>query len=672
MLPAAPTSTIAAVCARGAGTAVLIVSVFLFMLATPPFAYGIWFQTEPVTVGLMVLGAVAGLALLALDLTGHTLSLLWGRWHVRIMLLFLAWNALMSATQAFPGRTWFGTPETGEGILSFLALALLMLLAMALWPYRVCRIAIAGAATVACLIVAGLDVLLPPMSAWRPEKYTGYAGLLGPPAMMIVAGGCGRPTWKTLAAAGVVGMAPVVFSANKTATALVCIVGPLAYILLRWLVARQPLDRSRRLLGWLPLVALAATGLGIAAVTAYGDYDPLYSVRSRGLLMWAALPNFLDHPLALMTGFGWGHYNDLLYHHTFLPVVRGFVDGVWNPSWEGIGAGAFHSHNDILEAVLGAGVIGGLLYISFFASVIAGARRNMLTIGAVGWFLIVASLCFWYPFMFCYPFLAIAIAATTAPVGTIRAPTPMPGNGWSRSIGLGLVCLLGAGATMTYDDTRMGGDRLAALNRQDPADIPLLGSFPPDHARGGVHLWWLALNETALVEGQATGGVPPTQAQALWYERLLREVDSWTEQGRAGIRLGALPLVIRNDLAANHEHNALARLRELELPRWEAATMRVVRQSPDRIDVAVPFLAFLVATKQYARISGVCDRIFMLHPRDRVCLWYSGLAMLTDQATIQAGLQTMRAGLAVGAAAVVPITPAMRAIVEGGTTAPAR
>ncbi len=659
MPPATPTRSLA--CARGIGTAVLILSVFLFMLGTPPFAYGIWFQTEPVTVGLLVLGAVAGLVLLALDLTGHGVSLLLSRWHVRVLLLFLAWNALVSATQAFPGRAWFGTPETGEGIFSFLALTLLMLLAMAVWPYRGCRVAIAGGAVGACLIVAGLDALLPQFSAWRPEKYTGYAGLLGPPAMMIVAGAFGRPNWKTLGAAGLVGLAPVVFSANKTATVLVCLVGPIAYVLLRWLVARQPLDRSRRLLGWLPVVALAMTCLGIAAVTAYGDYDPLYSVRSRGLLAWAALRNFHDEPLALLTGFGWGHYNDLLYRHTFLPVVRGFIDGVWNPSWEGVGAGAFHSHNDILEAVLGGGAIGGILYTAFFAAVIAGARRRMMAIATTGWFLTVASLCFWYPFMFCYPFVAIAIAATTVPMGVLRAPAPASADGWSRSVCACLVVLLAAGAWLTYDDTRMGGDRLAALNRQDPAEIPRFGTFPSDRARGGVHLWWLALNEVALVDAQPT---EVTEAQARWYERLLHEVDAWTEQGRAGVRLEALTLVMRNDLAANHERNALAALRERELPRWEGAMMRIVRHSPDRSDVAVPFMAFLAATKQYSRIIGVCDRIFALHQQDRVCLWYGGLAMLANPATIPAGLQAMRAGLTTGAEAVAPISKAVRTMVE--------
>ena len=125
----AETSRIPAICARIVGTAVLAASMFLFLLATPPFAYGVWFQSEPVTVGLLAAGAAAGVCILALDLTGHSLGILLARRHVQILLVFVGWNAFVSCFQSFPGRSWLGTPETGEGILSFLALASLMLLA---------------------------------------------------------------------------------------------------------------------------------------------------------------------------------------------------------------------------------------------------------------------------------------------------------------------------------------------------------------------------------------------------------------------------------------------------------------------------------------------------------------------------------------------------------------
>lgn len=654
---------------RAAGTAVLILSLFIFVLATPPFAYGIWFQTEPVTVGLLATGAAAGVCLLLLDVTGHSISLLFVRWHVRLLLAFLAWNALVSVLQDFPGRTWFGTPETGEGIFSFLALAMLMLLAMALWSYRVPRLMLVVAAVLSAVMIGGMDALLPWESPWRPEKYAGYAGTVGPPVVMIVAGAFRRAGWRALVAAVACGLAPVAFSGNKTAVVLLCVVGPALFLPVRWWVRRVAVERARRMLGWLPVAALLLTCAAIAGAMAYGDYDPLYSVRSRGLLIWAGVLALGDKPLALLTGFGWGSYNDVLYHHNYLPGVHGFLNGVWDPNWEGIGAGAFHVHNDIFEAVLDGGAIGGALYLSFFVAIVAGARRGMLSIGAVGWFLVLGSLCFWYPFMLCYPFLALAVAATTAQFGVLRSPTPLPMETWMRGLGLGAIVVLAGACLMTAADARMGDDRLVALNRQNPAEIPAFGAFPPDHGRGGVHLWWLALSEAAFVGGQLAAGHSPTPAQAQWSGRLLDEVDAWSEAGRAGVRLRALTLALRNDLIAGHEHTALAALRERELPRWEPAMLRIVRLSPDRTDVAVPFLAFLAVTKQYSRIAGTCSQIFAVHPRDRVCLWYTGIARLSDPATVQAGLADMRDALAKHVETVVPVRDAARDVVL--TNAPA-
>ena len=669
---AANTGRFVARCARAIGTAVLVLSIFVFMLATPPFAFGVWFQTEPVTVGLLALGTAAGLCLLALDLTGHSIGLLLDRRHIRVLLVFLAWNALVSAAQAFPGRTWFGTPETGEGIFSFLALTMLTLLAMALWSYRVNRLFLVAAAVLGACTIGGMDALLPSDSAWRPEKYAGYAGLVGPPVVLIVAGAFRRPGWRTLLAAVLAGLAPVAFSGNKTAIVLLCLVGPAVFLPVRRLAPRWGIGRARRALAWMPVAALALTLAAIAGATAYGDYDPLYSVRSRGLLILAALLELRDHPWGLLTGFGWGSYNDVLYRHSFLPGVHGFANGVWDPNWEGIGAGAFHVHDDIFEAILGGGLIGGVLYLLFFATIVGGARRGMLVIGSVGWFLIVGSLCFWYPFLLCYPFLALAIAATTAPIGVLRLSTPVPMEGWMRGAGLALVGLLALGCLTTYGDARAGGARLAALNRQDPADIPVFGAFPPDHARGGVHLWWLALSEAAFVGQQRAAGHPLTPAQAQWFDRMLQEVDAWSATGRAGIRLEALTLALRNDLIAGHEHTALAALRERELPRWEPTMLRVIRDAPDRVDVAVPFLAFLALTKQNNRIMATCRQIEVSHPQDRVCLWYTGLAMLAEPATVPAGLAAMHAALVQRIEAVAPVPNAARDMVEANVPAERR
>lgn len=177
-------------------------------------------------------------------------------------------------------------------------------------------------------------------------------------------------------------------------------------------------------------------------------------------------------------------------------------------------------------------------------------------------------------------------------------------------------------------------------------------------------MWWLALSEAAFIDKQLGDGHPPTPAQAQWYARILAEVDAWTESGRAGMRLEALTLALRNDLIANHEHTELAALRERELRLWELAMLRVIRDAPDRTDVAVPYLGYLALRKDYARMRASCAGIEAIHPNDRVCLWYTGIAMLRDPATVPAGLRAMHTALADHVEAVVPVPNAARAMVE--------
>jgi hypothetical protein len=215
-----------------------------------------------------------------------------------------------------------------------------------------------------------------------------------------------------------------------------------------------------------------------------------------------------------------------------------------------------------------------------------------------------------------------------------------------------------------------GGRLIQALNRQDSQEAASFDLPIADHGRAGVHLWFAALNYAASLDRQVAQGHPLTVGQAAWYGQLLRAVDERTDQGRAGIRLAALTLAMRNDLAENQD-TALAGLRAEALPIWGRSVLRVIRLAPDRTDVAVPYLGWLLAHKQVLPALSLCGRIFSLHPHDRVCRWYGGAALLGDKATEAEGLADMRGALADGVDAVVPVTPAARAQIEAtGRPAP--
>lgn len=676
--------------ARAAGAAVLVLAAFLYVLGLKPFAYGIWFQAEPLTVGLLTLGAAAGLCLLALDFTGHAVWAVFRQPPLLCLLALAVWSALVSPLQAFPARSWFGTPETGEGIFAFLALLALAALCWVLWPYRQVRLAMAAAAVASAAAIGGLNVALPLGSPWRPQMLGAYGGTVGPAVALIVLGTIRRPGWKLTLLAFLAGLPAVLFSQSKVALLLGCLFGPLACLLLLRVQRRWRPDRRRRRLGVAPLLAVAGFALIVAAamvlppidvyafvphrladaVLRFASVGPsgtdlFYSERSRGLLALAGFAALAAHPAALLWGFGWGSYNDLLYRHTFIDGVLGFQDGVWSPNWEGIGAGTFHVHSDPLEAVLAAGLLAGILYVVFLCAVVRRSRRAMLPFAAVGWFIVAAMLSEWYPSLLVYPFLAMAIAACCAPLRPAPPPPAAPRHGsLLRAACVAGTLLLAFGAEATATDALVGGRLLAALNRQDAADIAAYGSVSGDHGRGGVHLWWAAMNYVYFLDTQLAQDHKPTPGQAAWYARLLQEVDSWTAQGRAGIRLAALTVAMRNDLVANHADTLLAPLRQRELASWDAAVVGLIRRAPERTDVAVPELAWLAFGRHYVPMLGMCEQIFRIRPGDRVCMWYSGMAMLTDPLSEEAGFVDLRRALALGVGAVAPVTPTARQAVE--------
>ena len=99
------------------GGAVICLSFFIFIPALQPFAFGIWYQSEPVVAALFACGGAATLCLAAMAVLGypvtgaltHPLTLVTGALAV--------WSAAASFTAPLPLRSLMGPPQTGEGVL---------------------------------------------------------------------------------------------------------------------------------------------------------------------------------------------------------------------------------------------------------------------------------------------------------------------------------------------------------------------------------------------------------------------------------------------------------------------------------------------------------------------------------------------------------------------------
>jgi hypothetical protein len=95
--------------------------------------------------------------------------------------------------------------------------------------------------------------------------------------------------------------------------------------------------------------------------------------------------------------------------------------------------------------------------------------------------------------------------------------------------------------------------------------------------------------------------------------------------------------------------------------------LAVIHQAPLRTDVAAPYLSWLVSGQRFDQVRAVCVRIDRIRPGDPVCLWFDGIAHLSDPATEKQGFQQMRRALEAGVDRVVPIDAKARQSVEAAT-----
>lgn len=331
-----------------------IASLFLFALA--PAAVGLWQPGEPAAVGLLAFGAGAA-GLLARPIPRP----LWP------LLAIVGLTTIAMLFHPFPMRSWLGTPELGIGAGWFAAWGLLAALLLA-----VDRVQLGP-----CVLLAGLAILVVHLLA------PGYF-LVSPQWMAFVGLAVAA---EGSAIAGALGLALVLASSSKGAVAVAACL-PLVWVAAS--VVPRPALRVGLVLGLVTAITLAVFLI------------PAPSLASRALLLRGLWDGLGADPWLLVTGIGWGGYNDLLLGA--LPGLEAL-----DPTWEGRGGGAFHSHSMYGEALAALGVP-GLVAMLAVVAVPAWWCEDPLALAC--WCGIAGLMCLWFPLPMAVPFLAWALART--------------------------------------------------------------------------------------------------------------------------------------------------------------------------------------------------------------------------------------------------------------------
>ncbi|EWY41509.1 hypothetical protein N825_27840 [Skermanella stibiiresistens SB22] len=664
---------------------IVSLSFLIFIPALKPFAFGVWYQSEPVVAALLAAGAAATLCLAFMAATGHRVAGAVTHPLTLVTLAISLWSMIASLATPLPARSLMGPPQTGEGALWYAALAALTALALAVWPIRAIRRAIVGSATVTGLILMGLNISEPIGSPWRPVVWPEFAAVLGLFVIVIVAGDSGirwpAPLRKRLAGIPMAGPtllrltrdsgplralvavglggAIVATSQNKTAMGIAVVAIPA-------LLALSPLVRNRR--HWRALAMLAALGSTIAVPAGMywlGTQKGLESPLSRTEMIEVAFRALRSDPMLLAHGTGWGAFNDVLFR--YLDEVRDVraVTETWQQSLENTGGGAFHTHDTYLEALLSTGLPGALLVLALPITAILCARRRSDGLVCAVWVAIAGLMAAWFTLPIAVPFQAVAFAATAG--GARRRDGPVPwlatrvaGRSLMTGAALAVALALAAGSALTLR-VAFDSERLLAVLREGRGPTP---DLPPhlisDGGQGGAHLWWIALDLTHDLAAKGERGQPLTANEVFWFEALMRAVDRHIADLPSSMRLKSLSLIMRDELATKMGDPQLDRLREWEIPAWGQKLHALLDQMPNRVDLSVPFLDLLVNSNNGPVAIRVGNELLARNPDDPVALWFTGVAMAATPEWGNLGQARLLRAADTGIERVLPLSPELR------------
>lgn len=637
--------------ARGLILLGLAIALNAAFVGLTPFRLGYWGPSEAIGASLHVSAALTalGLALLAaLDRARVAAALSTPvAWPP---LLLSAWSFAVAPLADYPWLSVFGAPQTSEGALLHLDMALWTLGALCLKGERRWALALVAAAVLPALSQPLLFLLAPAARLYFFPDWLAFYGLLAP---AVVIGfwpdrGQGEGRAKVWLLAGVVALLPLAVAQNRTAVA-----AALGATLLFLIIERiQVLARLWRPLAGIGLALLPAFGL--LAVWYAAQLMPFGTFWSRLQAIHVALGVFPENPWTWLTGEGWGHDMLTLLRHLDRSGATEYRDG--GPVWDLAVRDYFHSHHGAFEALLSAGIPGAILFCSQAVVLALTAVPRLRWLAGATAAAFAAALCFWFQADATAGFQAVAFAALAAPPKRlIGLPKP------ALAGGLGLAGLGGLAAAAFLIGFGLPAQRSLAAGALTAATPPAACADYP--AEG----WRADLGLSRMIGGRIL------QAQTLGLagdraDRLAGTICLMEQRlgGHPSIYLMFWGIDFRSRLA-HIETFAPARERFAPLfASWGALLERMLALAPGRTDLAIGYFGWAISQGRHAEAAALADRLLGRRPEDPILLWFSGNAMIFnhDANAVRRGVERMKRALDLGVERFVPIEPGLRRRVQ--------
>lgn len=620
-----------------------VVPALLLPLASlPAFETGQWSRAEPVVISAHATAALAALGLGALAMGGR----------LDIGSLRPAWPAAVLALWSLVGSWWqdnlvgglLGSPQSGQGVLWYLDLALWLVVArLAVRSPPAWRLLtdLAAATGWAVALIAIWGRLSDNPLLIFVTAYYAWPALALPAMLLAHPGGPGWP-FRVIA---ILGAALALLIAADSKTFALIALFAVVFCTFSWrCAARMPWLRSKSF-GLVVLVTAAVVPFIMIASGLVAHMGP--SMRARALVSQIALARLREQWDTWLIGLGWGRTSDAFATH--LDIVQA---PLWDRArWDFLERDYFHSHNLLTETMLAAGVPGVVLAIAILAIPVwlAPSAKRPYAIAFGGAWLLAMGV--WFELVFALPFFALAVAALCHVKGE-EGPFAVGG---ARYLVAGLAVtggvVLFAAAAMLLQQAR-SADQVIAWLKTPHASPPVLIDL-----RGDDRILAAIVADTMqAMKDRADVNALVVEVETRRLKWMVATLDTRIPDSRNP----ALPIVGGNllmDLALSQNLSVLRDTSAELLTRWPLWLDRAMVLAPERSDLPIGYLSWRLTFGDYGEVLLWARRLRARDLDDPVGLYYEGgvFVLQQDPQLRQQGLALLRRALDHGVERYIPL-----------------
>jgi hypothetical protein len=620
---------------------------WIAIAALPLFRFGIWIDVEPTLIVYHWIAALFAGGLFLDRVTTSQISLSPIVSGIGI-LIALSLCTLPFALNA--GLTWYGLPDSGQGILSLIGFTFMLLGFKRLIDEGYSHFLWVNTA-LAILTISGFTLIGniwgkgTPLAEWSPYVFSAFMAFM---AIGLLALSLTSESKKYRIVGTIFSGVLILLSSNKTAIiSLAVILGVLESKTISTYLQKYVRIRLSLIVGLAPLAILGSMILFSGPTSFPSLWSRVRIIQMVGLEM-------LEHPWRLLVGYGWGSYTDtFLANLTRVPEAM-YQNGIWNPTWDALAHINSHSHHQVAEALLSTGVLGALIVLLLPALAVYISDRDKLIPAFIVFFLYTSVSSGWFEIPATLPFIALSYA--------VFWPKEVSWNKTISSLFLipcyvigGVLCFKGGTQTFNVGIAYPGPRSLISESYGEALPIPCNRAIEAA-GPGGVHL---AHHLRSLINESAHYRY--TNRQII--EEISELVCAAQSIKQPTFSLMLSLITLTGDIAKIDTFRWAKPLRDQLLPQWRPMLEAILIKAPYRTDLLAPYFRWQIKQGNRTEVWNWCDQILIKNPTDPIALWFKGL-LLKDIEQETAAHKLLKDALNAGVTRLLPVDPHFKNQIE--------